>query len=156
MTSDAVESPSVAERMPDYYEEIFERLPCAVFVIDEAMAIFDFNAAAFGLMVKEPSSEVIQLLSGDALGCMHASPCGGCGARAACADCGLREAVSESIRTRTAGMRVASMDRVRGDELVRTRFLVTTAPIDIQARRMTLVMLQDIGEPEGAKKSGTD
>jgi len=137
---------SDAEQFPDYYEQLFEVLPCAALVLDQAASIVNFNRAGFALMAKEPSEEVMQLLAGEALGCVHANEGDGCGTTPFCRECGLWRVVTETLRTRIGGRRIASMSLVRNDTVVETRFLLTTAPITLQPHFLTLMTLQDLGE----------
>jgi len=147
MTLCTEESPSPdAEQCHDYYEQLFEVLPCAAFVLDEAASIVNFNRAGFALMAKEPSEEVMRLLAGDALGCIHAGEGQGCGTTPSCRECGLWSVITETVRTRIGTRRVAHMKLLRNDTIVETRFLATTAPLTLKPQRLTLMTLQDLGE----------
>ena len=140
--------PITVHEVPEYYEQIFEVLPLPAFVIDDSVTIVDFNRAGFSAMAKKPIHEVVRLLAGDGLGCVHASePPGGCGTTPSCEECGLRNAVNETVRTGIGCTKITSMELLREGQVIETRFLVSTAPVDDPVRVLTLVTLQSLEQP---------
>jgi hypothetical protein len=114
------------ERTGQYYEDIFESLPCPTLILDPEIRIIDFNRAAFTFLNNDP--EVLNRLIGDALRCQYAvSSPGGCGTSDRCTECGLRNAVTGSIQNRKTHTGVVEMLRVTERGATPETFMISSA-----------------------------
>lgn len=129
-----------------YYRVVLDAVPLAILVVEEDVRIVDFNAAARKLL-SEDRAATIRRRGGDALRCVHASESPeGCGRAPYCADCVIRNSVNESL----AGQRV-DRRRTKAELLVdgatsTLDLLITTAPFTVDARRLVLLVLEDVSE----------
>ena len=129
--------------LDDYYENLFESLPCSVVVFDDAVRVVDFNRAAFRLMVTR-GEELIGRLVGDAFGCSHASEGHGCGTTPSCQTCGLRNAVTETAQTGAPLGSEANMNLTRGGVALEATYAVNTAQMSDNGRSLVIVTIQDV------------
>jgi hypothetical protein len=114
------------ERPGQYYEDIFESLPCPTLILDPDIRIIDFNRAALRFLRNDP--EVLNLLIGDALRCHNAvSSPGGCGTSDRCSECGIRNAVTGSIQNRKTHTGVVQTLLVTERGATRETFMISSA-----------------------------
>jgi PAS domain-containing protein len=106
-----------------FHRVLFDAMPLPVFVVDDDVCIFDYNAAAAKLLGKGKRL-ILRHRGGEVLNCIHAAETpGGCGCAPACRDCVVRKTVRAAARGHRVIRQRAQM------ELVRNR---KTIPVDLQ------------------------
>ncbi len=143
-------TPPFRKRAPhEDFETFFEELPCAVLVLGEGLRLVSFNRSAFDYMY-DGTPEVLNLLVGDAIGCVHASEGpNGCGTTPACRDCALRKTAEDTLRTGKRGCVIAPMVVCQRDSMVEVSFLVATSTVQSDGDRLVLLTLQDLSDLRG-------
>ena len=119
---------------------ILEALPMGVLLFDRERRIAGHNTAAAELIERE-SAAVMGRRHGDAFRCVHAAASeGGCGHADQCGACLLRVSADEALEGRTVTDREVHVELAGGKRV----FLLSAAPITIEARALALVMLQEV------------
>jgi hypothetical protein len=108
------------------YEEIFENVPCALFIVDQDMRVLDFNRSAFTFFRQEPDGKSTFL--GNVLQCEYAlSDQGGCGASDHCRECLLRDSIVKSVRREKIGKLIVRLTLMTDAGLTTEPFIVASA-----------------------------
>jgi len=128
----------------EYFKGILDAIPSPVFVVDNDVRIIEFNEAAAPLLGQNPTI-ALNLRSGDALHCLHASE-QGCGRGPDCGDCVIRNSVAHTFGGRKVSRRTTRMDLVRDSVTREIYVLVTTSPFVYQDKHYALLILEDISE----------
>jgi hypothetical protein len=128
-----------------FLKAIIDSIPSPMFVVDDDVRIASLNRAALALF-KDPST-VLRSRAGDAIHCVHAAETpDGCGRSAACASCVVRASVGEAFDSRAVVRRGQKMTIAEGEDRTNVHFLVTASPLPIEAGRLVLLLLEDIGD----------
>lgn len=128
-----------SEKQGQYYETLFEVLPSPTFVFDAGMRLVDFNRAGFDMMY-DSSPEVIGLLAGEVMGCVHAcKERNTCGTTPACGECGLRNSARETLETGKTIRAMATLEMMEDGRTVARELLIGTAALDEAGRRLAVM-----------------
>jgi PAS domain-containing protein len=125
---------------------VFDSLPSMVFVVDEDVRIYDYNAAASALTVIERRA-VLKRRAGEILHCVHSIDVPeGCGRAPYCADCVVRNAVTEAFAGSRVARRRARMELIQGEDKASIYALVTASPFSFRGKPLVLLVIEDISE----------
>lgn len=125
---------------------VFDALPSLVFLVDQDVRIYEYNAAASALM-SAGSKIVLKRRAGDVLHCIHASETPeGCGDSSACADCVIRNSVAEVYRGNRVVRRRAKIELIREGNKEAIYALITASPFSFEGRSYALLVIEDISE----------
>ena len=125
---------------------ILNALPQPVFVVDEEVRIMDFNTAA-GQLFATDRDHIVRQRGGDVLRCLHSNETpDGCGQSDACRTCVIQSSVASVIAGSAVTRRKARLELQASQGIVQTDMLVTAAPIELQGRRLALLILEDVTE----------
>ena len=129
-----------------FLKNLFESIPCGVLIVDRdrrVQAVNNVLERTFGIS----RAEAIDKRGGEALKCIHAfkSP-EGCGFADECQNCQIRKTAlgaiaGEQIQRIKANVQLLSKGETRDRVL-----LVSAAPIEHEAERFAIVILEDITE----------
>lgn len=125
-------------------QSVIDALPDPVFLVDDDLGILTFNRAAAPLVGDEPVAR-LHVRGGDAIHCLEAvnSP-DGCGSGPRCGSCAIRTSVRESRRNGAIVRRKTRLARIEGGKRTDLFLLVTASPLEVDGRRETLLVLEDI------------
>jgi hypothetical protein len=127
----------------DYSRSLFDAIALPIFLVDDDVRIFDFNAAAAELLNQE-KGKVLKRRGGEALHCIHSAE--GCGRAPQCQDCVVRNSVRAASQGNRLVRQQAQMELLEGGRSQKIQLLVTATPVVVQARRLVLLILEDISE----------
>jgi PAS domain-containing protein len=125
---------------------LLDAIPAFVFLVDQDVAILDYNAAAAELLGPEPQKALRQR-GGEALRCARSkdSP-HGCGRGGFCPNCGLRSAVKEAFAGHQVVRRRVRMDLLDAGSSREVCFLVTASPFAYQGHDRVVLVLENLSE----------
>ncbi len=83
---------------PLKFQELLEKLPVPVFVVDGEYKMRGANHKALDLLICKPE-EVVGKLPGIVFQCAHAGLPGGCGRTVQCSGCAIRASVTHTFAT---------------------------------------------------------
>ncbi|MBI5093409.1 MAG: hypothetical protein HZB26_13335 [Candidatus Hydrogenedentes bacterium] len=132
--------PTLVSDLGQSFGEFLDSCAVPILVVEADMRVIGANVAARAL-VSDSMPEIEGRLSGDVIGCKHASEPGGCGRTIHCQSCTIRRAAMETLKTGIPHFRMpafADIGVITGDE--RVKFLISTE------RRKDMVLLRI--EPE--------
>ena len=129
-----------------FLKALFGAIPCGVFVVDRerrVQAINDVLEQTFHVS----RDTAIYRRGGEALGCVHAFESHeGCGFAEACASCMVRKTALDAISGAKVHRRRAEVQLAVEGQMHDLTLLVSAAPVDYQAERFAIVILEDITE----------
>ncbi len=125
----------------------FNLNPIPMLLVDEELALRNYNEAAVHLLHKEGETAEGRRI-GEALACLnHLNEARGCGYSPACAECELRTLVRSSFGDGQMRVQQEATLPIRHEHgETQTTFLVSVNLFDEAGRRQTLVALEDISE----------
>ena len=136
------------EQLRAFHASVFDATPIPLLRVDRDVRAVRVNRAVASL-AGVPPEELMDLLGGDILACIHAAEGEGCGKGAACKTCPIRTAVSHTFDTGEPIVnRRARMEVRRGEERLARDFLVTTTRVQSKDGVEVLVALDDVTEHE--------
>ncbi len=134
-------------------KQLLHAFPAPVFAVDEDVRILDYNAAA-ARFLGSPRPEVLLRRGGEVLHCIHAREApGGCGRSESCPACVVRGSVKDAVAGGQCIRRRALMELQPGDALKQVHLLVTASAFVLNAQKLVLLVLEDIGELIGLQQS---
>lgn len=128
-------------------ENLFDKIPVPIFIVDDEGSIQALNEMAAGF-AGHPKEYYYDKRSGDAFNCSYAldNP-EGCGHGACCSDCVIRNSMQLAMRGEKVTRKIHLMDISTTDgSSVFITILVSASPIDYVGRRLALITLEDISE----------
>jgi PAS domain-containing protein len=136
-----------ARRMnDDYSRALLDAVPLPIFVVDDDVRIFDFNAAAAPYLSRE-KRDVLLRRGGEVLHCIHATDVAeGCGRGPKCDDCVVRNAVRAASQGNQVVRRQTEMELRQNGRSQNIQLLVTAAPVVCRGQRLVLLVLEDASE----------
>jgi PAS domain-containing protein len=130
----------------DYSRTLLDAVPLPIFLVDDDVRIFDFNATAAKLLNQE-KGDVLLRRGGEALHCIHAADVAeGCGRGPQCQDCVIRNTVRAAAQGNQITRRQAEMELRHDGRSQMIQLMVTAAPVICRAQRLILLVLEDVGE----------
>lgn len=126
--------------------QILDAIPSFVFLLDEELRVFDYNAAA-GELTGEDRQRILLQHSGDALHCIHsADSAEGCGRGDFCQTCIIRRSVGRALAENVCVRARTRMELDSNGSVRPLSVLLTASPFTYEGRRLVLLVLEDIGE----------
>ena len=122
----------------------FSVIPIPILVVDDDVRIIFANPRAGELFAKD-KRDIKNMRAGEALVCKHALD-KGCGRGEFCPDCVLRNSVGQTMKGKQTVRRKVKLGIMRDGELRRANLYVTTAPIHVEGKDLSLLMLEDVNE----------
>ncbi|MHB1308452.1 MAG: hybrid sensor histidine kinase/response regulator [Limisphaerales bacterium] len=124
---------------------MYEHAPVMMLLMEPSRHVRRVNRAVVEF-VGRPGEEIVGHLAGDLLCCLHAlGTLQPCGQGPACPACKLRLAVTDTAANAMTHRRILTrQSMVRGSQMQEYVLLVSTAPVDVDGRRMVLVCLEDV------------
>lgn len=127
-----------------FHRVLFDAMPLPVFVVDENVSIFDYNAAAAKWIGKNKRL-ILRHRGGEVLDCLHAAEAPeGCGRAPACQDCVVRNSVRAAARGRRVTRQAAQMEFVRKGKTVALDLQVSCQPFKYGRSRFVLLVLEGL------------
>jgi PAS domain-containing protein len=127
-----------------FHRVLFDAMPLPVFVVDDDVCIFDYNAAAARLMGKGKRF-ILRHRGGEVLNCIHAAETpGGCGRAPACRDCVVRKSVRTAARGRRVIRQRAQMELVRKGKTTLLDLQVSCQPFTYGQSSFILLVLEGL------------
>jgi PAS domain-containing protein len=127
-----------------FHRALFDAMPLPVFVVDEDVCIFDYNAAA-GKLLGKGKRLIVGHRGGEVLACIHvAETPGGCGRSLACRDCVVRNSVRAAARGRRVTRQPAKMKLVRNGKTVSVELRVSCQPFKYGQSKFILLVLEGL------------
>ena len=127
-----------------FHRVLFDAIPLPVFVVDEGMCIFDYNAAAARLLGKGKRL-VLRHRGGEVLNCIHAAETPeGCGRAPACRDCVVRKSVRAAARGRRVTRQLAQMELARNGKTISLKLQVSCQPFTYGRSSFILLVLEGL------------
>jgi PAS domain-containing protein len=125
---------------------IFDAFPALALAVDEDVGIVEYNTAVATLLGSDRKT-IIRHRGGEALHCLHAGDVpDGCGRGPSCQNCIIRDSVREAFRGNAVVRRRAKLELVRDGETVELYALITASPFTYDARKLALLIIEDINE----------
>jgi PAS domain-containing protein len=125
---------------------VFEALPMPVLVVDQDVAIFEYNSAAAKYLGNEKST-VQGHRCGDTMHCLHASESpDGCGRGEWCKNCLLRNSVREAANGNPVTRLWAPMEFLVDGQTTKVNLWVTSHPFVYEQYSLVLLILEGLGE----------
>lgn len=133
---------------------IIDNLPLAVMVLDADRRLILANKMA-GRFVNRDTSQLIGLLCGDALGCIHHKNAPeGCGSGTPCHKCKLRTTVMDTFENDKGYFMVETTMTLHS---IGPRHLrITTQPLNLQKGKAVLVSIEDITKAKKYEQAKLD
>ena len=130
----------------NFYKSIIDSMPSAIFIMDYATKIIDYNKEAINLTGIK-SEKALQRLDGDVLHCLHAlNGQEDCGNLKYCCDCVIRNSINIAIKGEKVYREKAAMTIKKEGCFKMVYYLVTASPVEYQNQNLILVSLEDITE----------
>ena len=130
----------------DFLRNLFESIPCGVFVIDDerrVQAVNNVLEQAFQIS----KVEVIDHQTGEALNCINAyKKPKGCGFSEECMSCGIRNAAIEALEGNKIHRNRARVSLLVNGEPKDFHLLVSAAPFEYENGKFAIVILEDMTE----------
>jgi PAS domain-containing protein len=127
-----------------FHRVLFDAMPLPVFVVDEDMCIFDYNAAAARLLGKGRRL-ILRHRGGEVLDCVHAAETPeGCGRAPACRDCVVRKSVRAAARGRRVTRQLSHMELVRSGKTIPLDLQVSCQPFTYGRSSFILLVLEGL------------
>ena len=139
---------SIAEliNQEDFLRNLFDSIPCGVFVIDaqrRVQAVNNVLEQAFQTSMED----VIDHRTGEALKCIHAyKKPKGCGFSEECMTCGIRNAAIKVLDGNKIHRDKAQVKLLINGEAKDFHFLISAAPFEYEGERFAIVILEDMTE----------
>ena len=119
-------------------------MPLPVFVVDDDVCIFDYNAAAAKLLGKGKRL-ILRHRGGEVLNCIHAAETPeGCGRAPACRDCVVRKTVRAAARGRRVIRQRVLMELVRKGKIIPLDLQVSCQPFTYGQSSFILLVLEGL------------
>ena len=148
-SSDPAEKPSqkLHPANPDeFWKLIFNAIPLPMFIVDDDVAIEEFNDAA-GSFCAESRSNILRHRGGDILHCVQAmESANGCGTGPKCKDCLIRNSVKEAFQEKVTRRATTKMELQNKDGVFTIQLQITATPLPFQDRRLMLLILENLTE----------
>ncbi|MFO7606692.1 MAG: hypothetical protein R6W72_10370 [Desulfurivibrionaceae bacterium] len=126
--------------------EILNVIPSLLFVVDEDVAILDYNATAAEFM-KGNRESILKRRGGDVLNCLHATEtAAGCGHGPSCGECEVRNSVAEAFHGRRVVRRRTKLEIIRNGEKAEIYALITASSFSFEGKQRVLLLIEDISE----------
>ena len=127
-------------------ETILENAPALMVLVDADRRVIKANLSAATFACRPDPEEMVGLLGGDALRCLHAlSAPEGCGSGPACQECALRKTVLETLATGLPQHRVRARLEHQTAHGPRTVYCcVSTTPVELRHGRGVAVYIEDV------------
>ena len=127
-----------------FHRVLFDAMPLPIFVVDDDVCIFDYNAAAARLLGKGKRL-IVRHRGGEVLNCIHAAETpGGCGRAPACRDCVVRKSVRAAARGRRVTRQRVQMELVRNGKTIPLDLQVTCQPFNYGQSSFILLVLEGL------------
>jgi PAS domain-containing protein len=127
-----------------FHRVLFDAMPLAVFVVDDDVCIFDYNAAA-GRLLGKGKRFILRHRGGEVLNCIHAAETpGGCGRAPACRNCVVRKSVLAVARGQRVVRRRAKMELVRNGKTTLVNLQVSCQPFTYGNSEFVLLVLEGL------------
>jgi PAS domain-containing protein len=125
-----------------FHRVLFDAMPLPVFVVDDDVCIFDYNAAA-GRLLGKGKRLILRHRGGEVLNCIHAAETPeGCGRAPACRDCVVRKSVRAASRGRRVTRQRVQMELVRNGKIILLDLQVTCQPFNYGQSSYILLVLE--------------
>lgn len=130
----------------DFFRRLFDIIPAMVLIADSEGRVKAINSAAknlFGIT----DEQALNQKGGDVFHCIHRTDDPrGCGFGPHCERCVVRMTAMEAMRGNAVG-RAKGRIILEIDDAVRTlNLLVSAAPLDLDAQRLAVVLIEDISD----------
>jgi len=130
----------------DLLKEVLNVIPSLLFVVDNDVAIQEYNAAAAEFL-KENREAILKRRSGEVLNCLHAANVpAGCGHAVACGECVIRNSVTEAFQGEKVVRRRTKLEIIRGGEKSEIYSLITASRFTFEEKPRVLLLIEDISE----------
>ena len=130
----------------DLFRAIFDGIPSPIFVVDDDVQIYEYNAAAAPLLAAERTS-ILRHRGGEALHCLHSHDVPeGCGRSPICKECIIRNSVNKAFQGKKAVRSRHKMELVRNGHIRKIYALITASPFLFQGKKLVLLVVEDISE----------
>ena len=127
-----------------FHRVLFDAMPLPVFVVDDNMCIFDYNAAAARLLGKGKRL-ILRRRGGEVLNCIHAAETpGGCGRAPACRECVVRKSVRAAAHGNRVTRQLAQMELVRSGKTIPLDLQVSCQPFTYGQSSFILLVLEGL------------
>jgi PAS domain-containing protein len=127
-----------------FHRVLFDAMPLPVFVVDEDVCIFDYNAAAARLLGKGKRL-ILRHRGGEVLNCIHAAETPeGCGRAPACRNCVVRKSVRAAARGRRVTRQRVQMELVRNGKTTPLDLRVTCQPFNYGQSSYILLVFEGL------------
>lgn len=127
-------------------QEVFDRLPAMVFVVDPDIKILEYNHAAANLLQAERHT-ILKQRAGTILHCVNSVAAQQeCGTTPFCPDCVILEAVTAACLENRTVRRRKRMELVVNGEKQLLYALITASPLTLHKRPLALLQIEDISE----------
>jgi len=127
-----------------FHRVLFDAMPLPVFVVDEDVCIFDYNAAAARLLGKGKRL-ILRHRGGEVLNCIHAAETPeGCGRAPACRRCVVRKSVRAAARGRRVTRQRVQMELVRDGKTTPLDLRITCQPFNYGQSSYILLVFEGL------------
>ncbi len=134
------------EKHEDLLRAIFDGIPSFIFLVDDDVRIFEYNAAAASLLAVDRST-LLRQRSGDVLHCLHSLDVPeGCGRAPYCRDCVIRNSVRKAFQGNKVVRSRHKMELVRDGNILEIYTLVTASSFVFNQSDLVLLVIEDISE----------
>lgn len=134
----------------DFHEVVFEAVPTPMFIVDQDLCVIDFNAAA--ARMSEPLvMAALRPTTGNVLQCADMDGAR-CGQAPACRSCMIRKSVREAYAGGEVHRKAVRLTVQKHGLSTEADFLVTTAPFRDRAKRLVLLILENLAEIDALRK----
>ncbi|MGM0646702.1 MAG: PAS domain S-box protein, partial [Thermodesulfobacteriota bacterium] len=145
--TDRVHNEQAQKEQQELLETLFDSAPLVLLVIDDQRRLRRVNAFAAQLAGRT-ESEMLGMCAGEAMRCVHANDSDqGCGFGPSCEQCLVARTVLDTLQTGSSKLQIEAPLTLEGDTAGRDlTFMVSSAPVTFQDRRMALLTMQDISD----------
>ena len=127
-----------------FHRVLFDAMPLPVFVVDEDVCIFDYNAAAARFLGKGKRL-ILRHRGGEVLNCIHAAETPeGCGRAPACRKCVVRKSVRAAARGRQVTRQRVQMELVRNGKTTPLDLRITCQPFNYGQSSYILLVFEGL------------
>ena len=134
------------EKHEDLLRTIFDGIPSFIFLVDDDVRIFEYNAAAASLLAADRST-LLRQRGGDVLHCLHSTDVPeGCGRAPFCRDCVIRNSVRKAFQGNKVVRSRHKMELVRDGNILEIYTLVTASSFVFNQSDLVLLVIEDISE----------
>ncbi|MBD3425810.1 MAG: PAS domain-containing protein [Candidatus Omnitrophica bacterium] len=124
--------------------EVFKVIPVPILVVDGDIRIIFANPRAEQLFSGKEKDFAEQRI-GEVLVCKNSQE-KGCGRSQFCSECVLRNSVKEALKKDEMVQGRARLHKLENGNVRQVYFYVTTVPVKLGNRPLSLLMLEDVGE----------